>query len=45
VLIVIQTIVIQEQNIIVKALDFYYRDRSKCYERTRDPGTLGSIAT
>jgi hypothetical protein len=27
--IVIQAIVIQEQNIIIKALDFYYRDKSK----------------
>ena len=29
VLIIIQAIVMQEQNIIVKALDFYYRDKSK----------------
>jgi hypothetical protein len=29
VLIVIQAIIMQEQNIIVKVLDFYYRDRSK----------------
>jgi uridine kinase len=29
VLAVIQVIVIQEQNTIIKALDFYYRDRRK----------------
>jgi penicillin-binding protein-related factor A (putative recombinase) len=27
--IVIQTITMQEQNAVIKALDFYYKDRSK----------------